>query len=821
MIRLRSILVFAATITLVVACEAQFQPAPMQAASPSPLVPALLWSIDHPNLVAELKLSDDQVKKLVARRQEVWDEKYQTAPKKFAENEAKRAEATNERFKAILSAEQYKRAVQLAAQHVLLSDNRIFNVPNKLTNVDAAALESYPELVTVFQLTETQKAELAVAVKNPAPVKGNGFPTGKKGFGPFSQRAAIAVSQQQTAAAIEFLGPIFTKGWKNTANPRDAFDARTPPKLLYTASADVRDDLEMTKEQYEKYMTAREKLTTAKGRQAGEASPKEMQELTRKQYEGSEKALAENLTPAQAARLKQIVFQAGHPNRTIEYLYKIPQIAAELEIGDDQVKKLDGVWQAFHDDLAKAFNSDADFEGIEKRLKELIKDRQARARAMLNPNQAAKFQTLVGEPFLGNFRQRTELSRPNESPSMALERAVAFGRYSMEFMPLAENKNLQRELKMTAEQVKKAVDVWDQLERTYSNSRLQPRRGGTNEAENVAYAKMFEERSKTIETSLGQLLTAEQARRFREIMLQYFNNPRESGLANQNGTIHPVAYPGVAETVKLTEEQKKSLLAGTSPYEVLTFEQKKAIVKMLGEPFASRISLFRVPNSPRWLAPKSTEGPSFIRLMGVGGGGGSPSPPADYAPPGLQSEPDFIHLSAIRATSLKETLKLTVEQSKIIDAAIETYHIRTLLKDPRAWKLMGFMEGIPAVSFAEATEGVLTAEQKTRLSQLIVQVNASRSLAGALAESWTAKSLDLTPEQIAQVRTREQDSLYLCDAIVNLKDPDENLIVLLRSAIDNRLLSLLTEAQRAKWKELTGEPWRGLQPRLPVQVSIP
>jgi hypothetical protein len=27
-----------------------------------------------------------------------------------------------------------------------------------------------------------------------------------------------------------------------------------------------------------------------------------------------------------------------YPNHTIEYLYKIPQIAAELEIGDDQVK---------------------------------------------------------------------------------------------------------------------------------------------------------------------------------------------------------------------------------------------------------------------------------------------------------------------------------------------------------------------------------------------------------------------------------------------------------------------------------------------------
>jgi hypothetical protein len=124
-------------------------------------------------------------------------------------------------------------------------------------------------------------------------------------------------------------------------------------------------------------------------------------------------------------------------------------------------------------------------------------------------------------------------------------------------------------------------------------------------------------------------------------------------------------------------------------------------------------------------------------------------------------------------------------------------------------------------AFAKATEGVLTAEQKARLAQLIVQCNASKSLSGALAESWTAKSLGISPEQIVQLRTREQDSLHLCDTIVNLKDPDEKLVALLRAAVDNRLLSILADAQRAEWKELMGEAWQGLQQRLPVQVSNP
>src|SRR5262249_24136436 len=105
MLRLRALLAFAAMIVVVVASDAQFgQPPGALATTPTRLAATLLPAIDDPNIVAELKLSDEQVKALVARRQEVWDETYTTAPRKFSEGTAARTEATDAVLKKTLTA---------------------------------------------------------------------------------------------------------------------------------------------------------------------------------------------------------------------------------------------------------------------------------------------------------------------------------------------------------------------------------------------------------------------------------------------------------------------------------------------------------------------------------------------------------------------------------------------------------------------------------------------------------------------------------------------------------------------------------------------
>src|SRR5204863_482503 len=90
------------------------QPLPGGKAVPAPLIVALVPYVGDAGVQKELKLSDDQTKKLVAARQKMWDDAWNTAPKDV-DVEA-RNKAVEAAFKETLSSEQFKRASQLAAQ---------------------------------------------------------------------------------------------------------------------------------------------------------------------------------------------------------------------------------------------------------------------------------------------------------------------------------------------------------------------------------------------------------------------------------------------------------------------------------------------------------------------------------------------------------------------------------------------------------------------------------------------------------------------------------------------------------------------------------
>src|SRR5262245_52867847 len=91
---IRLVLAFAVAVFAIAVSEAQFQPPVATPVVPTPLAVMVLPGIDDPVVVAELKLSDEQIKALVARRKEMWDEAYITAPNKLAEKAADRTETT-------------------------------------------------------------------------------------------------------------------------------------------------------------------------------------------------------------------------------------------------------------------------------------------------------------------------------------------------------------------------------------------------------------------------------------------------------------------------------------------------------------------------------------------------------------------------------------------------------------------------------------------------------------------------------------------------------------------------------------------------------
>src|SRR5262249_8537190 len=84
--------------------------------------------------------------------------------------------------------------------------------------------------------------------------------------------------------------------------------------------------------------------------------------------------------------------------------------------------------------------------------------------------------------------------------------------------------------------------------------------------------------------AIPTILTPDQVKRFRQIMLQI----REQPATRVGVTTVPIpsaaAYPGVAEAIKLTPEQKTRMIEGDEPATVLTADQKTVIKEIPGEP---------------------------------------------------------------------------------------------------------------------------------------------------------------------------------------------------------------------------------------------
>ncbi|MCI0705218.1 MAG: hypothetical protein L0241_29510 [Planctomycetia bacterium] len=108
-------------------------------------------------------------------------------------------------------------------------------------------------------------------------------------------------------------------------------------------------------------------------------------------------------------------------------------------------------------------------------------------------------------------------------------------------------------------------------------------------------------------------------------------------------------------------------------------------------------------------------------------------------------------------------------------------------------------------------------DQKKRLDQLVIQLAAANSLESVLAGTSgppeIAKALALTPEQQKNIRGIANKFTQLAVLIREERIGVEKQLDVrrkLRDQLDERIVKQLTDAQRAKWKELTGDPFPGL-----------
>ncbi len=170
-------------------------------------------------------------------------------------------------------------------------------------------------------------------------------------------------------------------------------------------------------------------------------------------------------------------------------------------------------------------------------------------------------------------------------------------------------------------------------------------------------------------------------------------------------------------------------------------------------------------------------------------------------------EEGAVDVYLLRQPSVQKELKLTQEQIDRIDK-------HCAAQWEKAKEASNLSESEADKKFAELTkendkfvEQVLTKDQRKRHNEVVLQV------AGLLCLSRhdVASKLGLTSEQKKQVTQFQEEGRREAEDLIHAtnKDQRKQKLAELRASTRKKLNELLTDAQEAKWKEMTGEPFKG------------
>lgn len=168
---------------------------------------------------------------------------------------------------------------------------------------------------------------------------------------------------------------------------------------------------------------------------------------------------------------------------------------------------------------------------------------------------------------------------------------------------------------------------------------------------------------------------------------------------------------------------------------------------------------------------------------------------------------DAIEVMLVRQKSVQEDLKITPEQSDKIHAFADKQwkKVRAMKDLSKAEQDSGFKE--MAKANQQFLKDTLSAEQCKRLNQIAMQ------LAGLLwvARSDVAAELNLTAEQKQKIRQLHDEARKEAQEVFRSNNGavEEEKFREMRQANRKRLMSVLTDEQKARWKEMAGTPFRG------------
>jgi Spy/CpxP family protein refolding chaperone len=157
--------------------------------------------------------------------------------------------------------------------------------------------------------------------------------------------------------------------------------------------------------------------------------------------------------------------------------------------------------------------------------------------------------------------------------------------------------------------------------------------------------------------------------------------------------------------------------------------------------------------------------------------------------------------------SVQEELKLTPDQIQKVEAAAEKQResfqgFRDLSEEERTKK---FQE------MTKENEKFVAENLKPEQAKRLNQISLQRQGAGALADEKVAKELNLTDEQKVKVMDLLDDSRKKIQEVFQggFNEEARAKSQEIQNAATIKALDLLTADQKTKWRDMTGEPFKG------------
>jgi Spy/CpxP family protein refolding chaperone len=205
-----------------------------------------------------------------------------------------------------------------------------------------------------------------------------------------------------------------------------------------------------------------------------------------------------------------------------------------------------------------------------------------------------------------------------------------------------------------------------------------------------------------------------------------------------------------------------------------------------------------------------------VAVAGLLAGPASAQVAVQPAQPGVKVQPVPIgglgapNFQLVNDKGVQADLKITEEQvaklKALGDKQVEA--VKEIKGNPEGFKK--YQETL--AKLREAMNGILTRDQAKRLRQLELQARGPT----ALFEPQVAKELDLTVEQRIQVSKAVTQQFQKMAQIIqaangNVEEINKGMRELNKGALEEAV-KVLSREQQGKWREMVGEPYKGVLP---------